>query len=207
MTDEAELRRMWRVVDQMATAHSVLSDRYRALSLGLTLSILALSILATALGFAGEPEVTILVTARLPVFVGALSGTIFFLTLVDLQYDWRSKAREHRDAAAELARMKTHLRDAKTRLEAGEDVELAERYQSTMDALADIPDHKFLRLKARHQRKVEISKRISARPATPVWLHRLQLLQEGLRRPLPARADDGDAASPVRGDQNSPPTT
>jgi len=207
MTGPRELTRMWRVVDQMTTAHAVLRDRYRAWSLSLTLAILALSIVATALGFAGEPEVDFIVTARLPVFVGALTCVIFFLTLVDLQFDWRSKARSHSDAAAELARLKTLLRDAKARVDAGEHVDLAEQYQRTMDSLLDVPDRKFLRMKARHCRKVELSKRISARPETPVWLHRVRLLLEGLgmrRRPEwlpphdhPPPRDDG---APATGD-------
>jgi hypothetical protein len=50
-----------------------------------TLTILALSVVATALAFTGEPTVAIIVTARLPVVVGALTCVIFFLTLMDLQ--------------------------------------------------------------------------------------------------------------------------
>jgi hypothetical protein len=201
VTDRRELKRMWRVVDQMTTAHAVLRDRYRAWSLALTLTILALSIAATALGFAGEPEVSIILTARLPVFVGALTCVIFFLTLVDLQFDWRSRARSHSDAAAELARLKTLLRDATSRLNAGEDVDLADQYQSSMDGLVEIPDRKFLRMKARHWRKVEISKRISAQPETPVWLHRLRLLLEGLGlRQRPQQPGRRDGEQP-RGDE------
>jgi hypothetical protein len=180
MTDSHELSRMWRVADQMTTAHSILRDRYRAWSLGLTLAVLALSVLATALGFAGEPELTLIVRAKLPTWVGALACVIFFLTLVDLQLDWRSKARSHADAARQLAALKTVLRDADVRLKASEDVEVGDEYQRTMEGLIEIPDRKFLRFKARHQRKVEISKRISARPETPVWLHRVQLLLEGV---------------------------
>jgi hypothetical protein len=171
---------MWRVVDQMTTAHSILRDRYRAWSLALMLAILALSVLATALAFAGEPEVTLILTARLPTWVGAVACVIFFLTLVDLQLDWRSKARSHADAARLLAALKTVLRDADVRLKAGNDVDVGDEYQRTMEGLIEIPDRKFLRFKARHQRKVEISKRISARPETPIWLHRMQLLLEGL---------------------------
>jgi hypothetical protein len=56
-----------------------------------------------------------------------------------------------------------------------------------MDALAalrvPIKDAQFTRLKARHWRKVEVSKRISARPQRPRLLHRLDILREGLGKP------------------------
>ena len=180
MTDKRELSRMWNVVDQMTTAHSVLRDRYRAWALLLTLTILALSVVATALGFAGEPEVTLIVTASLPTWVGTLSCGIFFLSLVDLQLDWRSKARDHAEAAKALSAFKMELREADARLGAGDPVEIGDDYQATMQGLVEISDRKFLRFKGRHLRKVEVSKRISARPELPVWLHRARLLGEGL---------------------------
>jgi hypothetical protein len=193
---------MWNVVDLMTDGHSVLRDRYRAWSLTLTLAILALSVAATALAFAGEPRVTFIVTARLPVFVGVLACLIFFFTLVDLQFDWRSKSRSHEAAARELARFKSTLRDAGSRIEHGDTVDLTSDYQRTMGGLVEISDRKFLRLKARHLRKVEVSKRIAERPGTPVWIHRAQLFREGTRfartqRPQPEQPDAEPGATTV----------
>jgi hypothetical protein len=52
-----------------------------------------------------------------------------------------------------------------------------------------------------HCRKVEISTRISARPETPVWLHRLQLLAEGpgWRKPPGERPPGNPAPTPTDG--------
>ena len=81
-----ELRRKRRVLDQMLTGHSLLRDLYERRALILTLLILGLSIVATSVAFlSGESTVSILgVRARVQTWVGVLTATIFFLTLVDL---------------------------------------------------------------------------------------------------------------------------
>ena len=67
--------------------------------------------------------------------------------------------------------------------------DLLDAYDHSMDALAAlrvrIPEGQFARLKARHLRKVEMSKRISDRPERRPVLHRLDMLCEGLRKNPP----------------------
>src|SRR5437879_2833536 len=98
----------------MLTGHSLLRDRYERRALVLTLLILGLSIVATSVAcFSGESTVSILgIQARVQVWVGVLTATIFFLTLVDLRVDWRQRAGAHDDAARRLGRLKGVFRVA-----------------------------------------------------------------------------------------------
>jgi hypothetical protein len=185
-----EFKRRRRVVDTMLTAHAILGERYERRARGLTLLIMGLSIVATGVAFiSGESNATIgPFTARVQVWVGALTCVIFFLSIVDLLVEWRRRAWGHDEAARRLADLKALYRHARS--EQGvtrSDVDLIAEYDHAMDALealrVRIPDAKFNRLKARHWRKVELSKRISARPQRPLLLHRLDILREGLGAP------------------------
>lgn len=197
-----EYRRRRNVVDMMLTAHSVLRDRHERRAAGLTLFIMGLSIVATGVAFiSGESDATIgPFTARVQVWVGLLTGVIFFLSIVDLRVEWRRRAWAHEEAAGRLADLKALFRHARHEDDVvHSDVDLLAEYDHTMDALGalrvPIPEAKFNRLKARHLRKVEISKRTTARPERLQVLHRLDLLREGFGKPVASAtaADDSGA--------------
>ena len=185
--DAEEFKRRRGLLDMMLTAHAVLRDRYERRATGLILLTMVLSILATGVALiSGDSDVTIgPFTARVQVWVGLLTGVIFLLSIVDLLVSWRRRAWAHDEAARRLADLKADYRRAHTEGDAvHSDLDLIVEYDHTMDALGalrvPIPEAKFNRLKARHWRKVEISKRISARPQRPQLQHRLDVLREGL---------------------------
>jgi hypothetical protein len=180
-----ELGRKRRVLDQMLTGHSLLRDLYQRRALILTLLILGLSIVATAVAFlSGESTVSILgVRARVQTWVGVLTATIFFLTLVDLRVDWRQRAGAHDEAARQLGRLKGVFRVAIVRdgvVEAG-GVDLNADYDATMEQLPPIPDKRFLSVKAKHKRKVRASKLLDKHAGAPVWYVRLLAMWQGVR--------------------------
>lgn len=204
-----EYKRRRKVVDMMLTAHSVLRDRHDRRATGLTLLIMALSIVATGVAFiSGESDATVgPFTARVQVWVGILTCVIFFLSIVDLLVEWRRRAWAHEEAAGRLADLKAQFRHARHEGDVVQsDIDLLTEYDHTMDALGalrvPIPETKFNRLKARHLRKIEISKRTTARPERLQVLHRLDLLREGFGKPKRSRtmADDS-GVNPVTADE------
>jgi uncharacterized membrane protein YcjF (UPF0283 family) len=177
------------VVDTMLTAHSILRDRYERRATGLTLLIMALSVLATGVAFiSGEPETSIgPFTARVQVWVGVLTCIIFFLSIVDLLVEWRRRAWAHEEAVRRFSDLKAKYRHGERDGEiVRADLDLTAEYERTWDAVSAlsvaIKDAQFTKLKQKHWRKVEISKRISARPERPRILHRLDVLREGLSK-------------------------
>jgi hypothetical protein len=164
---QEEIDRQRRLIDQMSTMHSVLRDRYRVQSTVLTCVVLVGSVVAIAFAFAGgSTRVTILgLTANRSTWLGWFAVLAFSLTLVDLVLDRRGAARRHSDAVRQLAAIKSEYRiPPPPGQEIAERDRRSERYQAVMDALPPIPERQFNRLKARHLRKVAISKHLSANP-------------------------------------------
>jgi hypothetical protein len=202
-----EYRRRRDVVDMMLSAHSVLRDRYERRSTGLTLLIMGLSVAAAGVAFiSGERHATIgPFSARVQVWVGLLTSLIFFLAILELLVDWRRRAWAHDEATQRLSDLKATFRRARREGDVvRSDVDLVDTYDHTMDALGAlrvrIPDSQFNRLKARHWRKVEISRRTSARPQRLLLLHRLDVLREGLGSPPDNKKQAGEPPREKQGD-------
>jgi hypothetical protein len=203
--DRAQFERRRGIVDMMLTAHSVLRDRYERRATGLTLLVMALSILATGVAFiSGAPHVTIgPFKARVQVWVGVLTCLIFLLSIVELLVEWRRRAWAHGEGARDLSDLKGEFRHANPDgAVVHSDTDLLASYEDVMDALnalrVPIPEGQFNRLKARHLRKVAISARITARPERPQLLHRLDLFREGLKTSPDTDSNDDPPAARER---------
>jgi hypothetical protein len=73
--------------------------------------------------------------------------------------------RRHEDAVRQLAVLKTEYRTPpEPGAEVAERDRLSQRYQAVMDAIPNVPERKFVHLKALHLRKVELSRILSAHP-------------------------------------------
>ena len=180
-----EFRRKRRVLDQMLTGHSMLRDHFERRALILTLVILGLSILATAVAFlSSDTSVDVLgLRARVQVWVGLLTALIFFLTLVDLRVDWRQRAGVHEDAVRRLGRLKGLFRGVTVVNgvveSAGVDIDL--EYEAATEQIPPIPEKWFLRTKAKHVRKVRASQLLDSHPGAPAWWVRLLATWRGIR--------------------------
>jgi hypothetical protein len=181
----AEYDRMWRVLDMALSGHAMLRDRYQRRDRALVLVVLALSVIATALAFlSGDSKIEIgPLSARLAVWLGALTTMIFFLTLVELVVGWRQKAWAHDEAAKRLAQLKVRFRSVGRSgdvVETGA-VDLFAEYHQTMAAVPPISERQFLPVKAAHVRKVAVSKQISSHPGAPLLYLRLLAMIRGIR--------------------------
>jgi hypothetical protein len=172
-------------IDWMLTAHSILRDGFGRRSQGLTLAVIALSVIGLAFALAnGDQQVSLLgLNSKLQVLLALFSGLTFFVGLVDLVVDWRRRAWMHEDAARRLRELKATFVRAEEedgqRVLAG--IDLAAEYDSTMGGIVSIPDRRAAALKARHARKVELFKRVDRHPGAPRWCLRLLVLGASLK--------------------------
>lgn len=198
-----EYDRLWRVVDLMLSAHSILRDRNRRRQLSLTLLVMALSIAVTSLAFFSEGlrvEIGPL-QAELTIWLGILAALIFFLSIVDLTVNWKRQAWTHEDAVRRLGELKSKLR-AVTLVgnnvdTGGEDIRA--EYERTMADLVEIPERRFLPMKVKHHRKVEISKLIDKHKGAPLPYLRLLVVLRGLRKQRDGQAEAIEPPDPIEG--------
>lgn len=187
------LTELARHVDQAASMQASLRGAYSAVGVTLAVVVLVLSAVALAFAFAGgDAPVTILgVSARRATWLGWLAIGIFSLTLVDLLTDPRGAARRRAEAVKAYASLKDDIRSARTDSEPPPDaVERAsERYAQVSAAAPPVPNVLFNHLKARHLRKVAISRLLTQRPGTSVRAAR-KALKASLRDRQSARRPD-----------------
>ena len=146
---------------------ATLRDRYRVQATTLTCTLLVASVIATAFAFAGgSVRVSIVgIRAERSTWLGWFAVFTFALTLVDLVIDRRGAAGERDDAVRQLAALKSHYR---TPPEPGTEIQdylvLRQGYEMVMDGLPAVPESQFLPLKAKHLRKIEVSRYLSSHP-------------------------------------------
>lgn len=111
----------------------------------------------------------------------------FMLSILSLRIDWKGKSASHRDAAAKMSSAVASFRKYR-----GTDgtwppqcsAELDGVYWEAMHNSIPIPESLFVKLKARHVRKVELSKMLDSNPGCPVLVLRVRLLCSALKRAL-----------------------
>lgn len=180
-----EFQRQRRVLDQSLTSHAYLAQTWRRRQEAVTLAILGLSVLATALAFAGEEHRLDLgiAEATLPTWAGVLSTLVFVLALIDLQVRWQAQSGRHEDAARRLGVLKGQFRSATVdgdTVDTG-GLDLEAEYWEVMTTIEPIPDSHFVTLKARHRRKVAQSQMLDGAGGAPVLLVRLKVRWQGVR--------------------------
>jgi len=119
--------------------------------------------------------------------LGIASIVAFFASLVNLRVDWKAKSARHRDAVAKLTSSIAVFRQSrKTNGQWPQDqqLELNRAYWDATKSIVEISERQFLSLKARHLRKVELSKHLDTTPACPLWLLRVRLLWRSIVRAL-----------------------
>lgn len=192
-----QFERMWRVLDMAITGHSILRDRFRRREQAITLAIMVFSIVAVSLAFVnGEPRVTLLgKEAKVATWVGSLTAGIFFFALLDSLVDWKRSTWAHEDAARRLSELKSKFRRATVDGQAVDsgDIDLRAEYEATMENVAVIPESTFLALKAKHHRKVAVSRLVDDHPGAPLLFVRLLAVWRGLR----SRSTMDDSQAPI----------
>jgi hypothetical protein len=178
--DREDLKQRAKVVDMMLTMHSVLADKYRLRAQVLEIATVAISTVLLALTFLDPAILRYLeiqeTSARIA--VGVCSVSVFVLSIVSLIVDWKGRARQHREAFNTLIPLKSEWRDfisSFDQYDARLKAEFSRKSALIVGNLVPIPDSQFNSLKARHQRKVVLSKLVSAYPGASIALLRVRL--------------------------------
>ena len=172
-----EVKRRYRVADQMVTMHSLLRDRYVKRAIGLDSSIFLSSIVIAALAFFDPTLLEWLpwTVGSTRIAIGILAIIAFFASIMGWRVDWKGKADAHGRAAAAYTKAKFTLRgiDSTTDMRT---LELAlAQYEEIGRNVIAIPDSKFLNLKSEHLLKIQTSRFLDRFPGVPVRCIRLQL--------------------------------
>ena len=173
----AELERIKRVSDLLCTAHAGLQEKYSRRALIAELTALAASTWLVALVFV-EPRINLRLTPwglDPQVWIGFLCVATFFLTILQIRTDWRSRADSHARSLAMYAEVK---RECGYLLASGGPIDQTEcqrilaRYDLATYVGTRVPENAFLKYKKRHLTKVAISKHLDAHPGTSTLLFR-----------------------------------
>lgn len=178
--DQKELQRQFRVLGQTLTMHNVLVARYSLLSGTLDIALIACAVVFCATTFVSDSFFNSigLTPSVVRLGLGIVSVVAFFASIVSLRVDWKAKEASHKDAARKIGAELRHyrgLRDGTGKWPAIKSIELNERYWQVMDNIVPIPDKLFAVLKAKHLRKVAVSKLLDDYPGFPVFVLRLKL--------------------------------
>lgn len=189
MTREEEAKRQARLVDQLASMHSILRDRAESRSdfFGLVIICASFALIVASIatddvirGFGLDPT-----SARR--WATLLAIALFGLSLVELRLGYGLRAAGHREAAQRLFQLKQRYRaelsgaPSPTRL-----AKLADEYEFVCSVLPPIPEKQFHSLKMAHLRKVQLSKLIDLYPHVPLVVLRARLKWEAIRGRKPA---------------------
>ncbi len=176
----------------MLSMHSALRDRLRRKSLALDVTGLVGSVFVVAATLIDPAVAGLLSVTPESLKLGvALAGiAIFSASLIALRVDWAQAAHNHQEAARVLSEVKSRGRILGASDPSDEDISrFLELADARLAALPPIPDTSFVSLKAKHVRKVKLSRLLDERPGASVRLAGLRLRITDtwavLRRPAP----------------------
>ncbi len=190
-----ELKQQAQVVDMMLTMHSILANRYHRRAQVLDILLVAVSTILVALTFL-DPQILVHINTRpesARILIGLCSILVFLLSIIALIVDWKGKARQHLEAFKTLNPLKSEWRDLLASYNEYDDrykAEFSRKSALILGNLVPIPDSQFNRLKARHYRKVMLSKMISANSGSSIIVLRLRLWYRRNRKALNAELPD-----------------
>lgn len=177
---EAELRRRERVSDMMLTAHSILRDRFTRRATAFDIILLAFSGILCGTTFLDPVHFGYfnLDPATTRMIRGVCAILVFILSIIGLRIDWKQRSGRHQHASRALADIKVKSRELIGAQKDRQETETPEFLRASgfvMSELTPIPDADFVKLKAKHKQKVEISRLLDEHPSAPVWLLRWKL--------------------------------
>lgn len=177
---EDEIASLGRRADQTCTIHAFLRDRYTFRAQLLDYGLMASSTYLLGLSFV-EPVVGVSISFGMDtrILIAILSLATFFLSIIQFKSDWKILAQAHADASSESAVVKSECRAVTKGTRAATVPEL-QRIRSRYDLIADtgahIPESQFVKGKARHVRKVYLSKYLDSHPGALPWVVFLKLI-------------------------------
>ena len=178
----ADFERQKKVIGMMLTAHSVLRDKYLALSSFFENFLLVSAAILNAFVFIDATyiaNITHIGEEYQKLVIGITSIIVFAISIVLLQVKWKEKAQNHERATGTLFDLLQESRLIKNiphgNLKENAMEEFEKKYVVSLDGLVKIPDRKFNKLKLIHYRKIELSKLIDKYPGSRLFILKIKL--------------------------------
>jgi hypothetical protein len=175
-----EVRSIGRKADQACSIHAYLRDQYERCARLLDYSLMAASTYLLGLSFV-EPVIGLRLSlgADPKILIASLSLITFFLSIVQFKSDWKTRAQEHSDSFDEHAAIKSDCRAITSGTRAATTPELQrirDRYDRIAEIGTPIPENQFVKGKARHLRKVYVSRYLDSHPGAFARLVAIKLV-------------------------------
>lgn len=184
---DRELDRQFRVLGQTLSMHSVLRGRYAWRAGAIDIVLLACSVVFCATTFVDSSVLASIGLAanRLRIILGIASTLAFFASLVALRVDWKGRSVRHAETVKDMSRALALFRDLREddgTWPSRRRAELQRAYWDAMNNNEQVPASQFLSLKARHLRKITISKWLDKNPGCPVLVMKAILMCRSIRK-------------------------
>ena len=176
-----EFERKKRVADMLVTAHNILGERYRKISVGFDIALMLISflILLGSLLETTSPNYIRETLGYWTVYsIPVCAALIFVLSVVEWRLSWKQKSEAHYSSAREYSSIKAETTALLSKgFEEGdlEAAKIEDRYERLGQTCIQIPHHKFVRLKRAHVRKVALSKLLDGQPFAVLAVLRIWL--------------------------------
>jgi hypothetical protein len=181
-----ELARKFRVLGQSVSMHSALADAYAQRALLVDVVLLSCSVVFCATVISNDEFFNRQgLDPQAVRDVRAVASVLSFLAaVVSLRVDWKGASARHRESARKLSSAIAQFRAARLASGTWPDSagsELDRAYHDANAACVPIQEKHFLKLKAHHLRKVEVSKMLDRYPGCPLLILRYRLWLTGCR--------------------------
>ncbi len=174
-----ELQRKYKVINMMITMHSILHQRFKTKSLVGNIFFLLTAIILNVFIFFDFDYLSFTGFSidRIKNIVAVSSFLIFLLSVVFMLVEWSKRSEQHLQAINQLSRLLNELRSLlkieNSALLSNKSELFDELYNQVNETIPKISDRKFNYLKARHYKKVEISKFIDKHKGKPYFVIRI----------------------------------
>jgi len=181
-----ELNRQFRVLNQTLSIHCFLRDRYLKYSFILDIIVLLCSVILCATIFAKNELYVFLglETGNSQNLLGIFSVIIFFVSLLHFLVKWKEKSEKHKDAIKKLSKTLSLFRELQKEDKTWDSEDrhkLNTQYWQSMRNIVEIPEKLFLKMKAKHIRKVEVSKLSDNYKGCPIFILKIIVLSRSMK--------------------------
>jgi hypothetical protein len=173
-----ELRRIKRVSDMMITAHAVLKERYRNISLLSDVLLFTCAAVLCVMTFADRDMLIKYFGSWYNLCIGIMAIGSFIYSFISNQLEWKVKAERHKTAFEKYVNLKFECTNLLKIIDKNEQVDInkfLEKFYTLTPSIISIPEKLFLKCKKHHVLKVFISKYLDEHQSSSILLLKIKL--------------------------------
>ena len=176
-----ELKRKYKIINMMISMHSIMYYNFKTKQLTGNIFFLIMAIILNIFIFFDFEHLKFLnlKESSIKYIISISTFVIFLLSVIFLLIEWGKKSERHKQAMNQLSRLLNELRSIMEISNSISNSKLDlfnELYIQTFETTPKIPDKKFNNLKAKHYRKIELSKFIDNHKGKPFFVIRILFL-------------------------------